>query len=157
MIIGDGLASEIMTTLTGSVFLTAMALLMGASNVQIGILAALPTVTNIFQLLSIWLVRRYNNRRAVSVICSLLARIPLVLTGGLMLLFPSLRSMALLICFLFFYNLFASVAGLSWNAWMKDLVPDQMLGAYFSRRSAYTQTLNAALSLVLALVVDHIK
>ena len=157
MVIGDGLASEVMTTLTGSVFLTAMALLMGASNFQIGVLAALPTVTNIFQLVSIWLVRRYNNRRAVSVICSLLARIPLVLTGALMLLLPSMRSMALLIFFLFFYNLFASVAGLSWNAWMKDLVPDKMLGAYFSRRSSYTQALNAALSLVLALVVDHIK
>lgn len=157
MVIGDGLATEVMNTLTGSVFLTAMALLMGASNFEIGILAALPTVTNIFQLVSIWLVRRYNNRRAVSVGCSFLARIPLVVIGLLLLLFPASRSMSLLIVFLFFYYLFASIAGLAWNAWMKDLVPDSILGAYFSRRSSYTQTLNALLSIVLAVAVDFVK
>lgn len=53
VVIWDGLASEMMTTFTGSAFLVAMALLMGANNVQIGILAALPTFTNIFQLISI--------------------------------------------------------------------------------------------------------
>jgi len=157
MVIGDGLATEVMTTLTGSVFLTAMALLMGANNVEIGVLAALPTVTNIFQLVSIWLVRRYNNRRAVSVVCSFLARIPVAVMAILLLVFPASRSMNLLIVFLFFYYLFGSIAGLSWNAWMKDLVPDNILGAYFSRRSSYTQTLNASLSVVLAVVVDFVK
>ncbi|MBS1564776.1 MAG: MFS transporter, partial [Bacteroidetes bacterium] len=156
-VIGDGLASEVMTTLTGSVFLTAMALLMGANNLEIGILAALPTVTNIFQLVSIWLVQRYNNRRLVTVFCAFLARVPLVLIGIMMLLIPATRSMSLLIVFLFFYYLFGSLGGLSWNAWMKDLVPDNILGAYFSRRSSYTQTLNACLSLLLALLVDYIK
>src|SRR4051812_21469878 len=81
IIIWDGLASEMMTTFTGSAFLISMALLMGADNVQIGLLAALPAFTNIFQLISILLVRKYNNRRAVSVYCSFLARFPLVLIG----------------------------------------------------------------------------
>src|SRR5688572_2080861 len=96
LVIGDGLAAEAMTTLTGGAFLVAMAILMGASNFQIGLLAALPTFTNVFQLLSIWLVRRYNNRRAISVICSLLARFPLLIVGTLVLLF-SRYSISLLI------------------------------------------------------------
>lgn len=45
VMIRDGLASEMMTTFTGSAFLVAMALLMGANNVQIGLLASLPTFT----------------------------------------------------------------------------------------------------------------
>src|SRR5690606_2999911 len=69
MVIWDGLASEVVTSLTGGAFLVAMALLLGANNVQIGLLAALPTITNIFQLLSIVLVRKYQNRRAISVFC----------------------------------------------------------------------------------------
>src|SRR5262245_32427087 len=81
MVIGDGLAAEAMTTLTGGTFLVAMALLLGATNFQIGILAALPTFTNIFQLLSIWLVGRFNNRRLIAVGCALLARIPLLIIG----------------------------------------------------------------------------
>ncbi|WP_315820804.1 hypothetical protein [Paraflavitalea speifideaquila] len=81
LVVTEGMATEAMTTLTGGAFLVAMALLLGATNLQIGLLAALPTFTNIFQLLSIWLVRRYNNRRAISVTCALLARIPLAVIG----------------------------------------------------------------------------
>ncbi|SFB85002.1 hypothetical protein SAMN05421747_101505 [Parapedobacter composti] len=59
-----------------------MALLPGANNAQIGLLAALPMIT-IFQLLSILLVQRFNNRRALSVVCIALARIPLLVVGML--------------------------------------------------------------------------
>ena len=65
-VVKDGLAAEAMTTLTGGTFLVAIALHLGASNFQVGLLAALPIVTNIFQLAAIWLVQRYNNRRAVA-------------------------------------------------------------------------------------------
>ncbi|HEY8917675.1 MAG TPA: MFS transporter, partial [Chitinophaga sp.] len=58
LVIRDGLAAETMIVLTGGAFLTALALQLGASNFQIGVLAALPTFTNIFQLLAIWLVQR---------------------------------------------------------------------------------------------------
>ncbi len=68
----DGVFTEAMVAFTGGAFLVAMAMQMGASNFQIGLLAALPTLSNIFQLLSIWLVQRYNNRKAISVICSFL-------------------------------------------------------------------------------------
>lgn len=153
----EGLTTEAMTVLTQGAFLVSMALIMGASNFQIGLLAALPTFTNIFQLVSIWLVRRYNNRRAISVWCSLLARLPLVITGGLLLFFFSDTAINTIILFLFFYYLFASIAGPSWNAWMKDLVPENMLGTFFSRRGRNAQILNVLLSLLLAFTADYIK
>jgi MFS family permease len=156
-VIGDGLATEAMNALTAGAFMVALALLMGASNFQIGVIAALPTFTNIFQLLAIWLVRKYNNRRAVSVFCSLLARAPLLIIGVLAVFAPSFQTIHLLIFFLFFYYLFASFAGLSWNAWMKDLVPEHILGAYFSKRARYSQIMNVSLSIVLALGVDFVK
>jgi MFS family permease len=158
LVIGDGLMAEAMTTLTGGAFLIAMALLMGASNFQIGFLAALPTFTNLFQLISIWLVRKYNNRKAVAVICAVFARIPLLIIGALPLLFfPSSQSVQWLIFFLFFYYFFGSIAGPSWNAWMKDLVPEKSLGTYFSRRASYTQTVNVVLSLLLAFFIDYVR
>jgi len=40
---------------------------------------------------------------------------------------------------------------------MKDLIPEKMLGDYFSRRSRYTQILNIVLSISLALILDFIK
>lgn len=156
VVIWDGLAAEMMTTFTGSAFLVAMALLMGANNVQIGILAALPTFTNIFQLISIWLVRKYNNRRAIAVFSAFLARFPLVCVGISVLVFAN-SSISILIFFLFFYYFFGSIAGPSWNSWMKDLVPENMLGVYFSRRSRYNQILDVILSIVLAVLLDYVK
>lgn len=157
LVIGDGLAAEAMITLTGGAFLIAMALLMGATNLQIGLLSALPTFTNVFQLISIWLVRRTGNRRAVTVLCSLLARVPLFLIGALPLFFPGLGNIRFLIFFLFFFYFFGSIAGPSWNAWIKDLVPEQVMGSYFAKRSTYTQGLNVLLSLVAAFGVDYIR
>ncbi|SDH16888.1 MFS transporter [Chitinophaga filiformis] len=156
VVIWDGLASEMMTTFTGSAFLVAMALLMGANNVQIGILAALPTFTNIFQLISIWLVRKFNNRRAIAVFCAFLARFPLVCIGASALFFSG-SSISILIFFLFFYYLFGSIAGPAWNSWMKDLIPESMLGGYFSRRSRYNQILDVVFSIVLAGLLDFVK
>lgn len=156
MVIWDGLMAEVMTSFTGGAFLVAMALLLGANNVQIGVLASLPMFTNVFQLISIALVRKYNNRRAIAVYCSFLARIPLVIIGFTV-LSTSNSSVNSFIFFLFFYYFFGSIAGPSWNSWMKDLVPEKILGQYFSRRSRYTQILNIILSIVLAVGLDFIK
>lgn len=156
-VINDGIASEAMTTFTSGAFLTALALRLGASNFQIGLVAALPTFTNILQLISIYLVQRYNNRRAVVVISNFLARPPLFIIGILPLLFSTGTSIQVLIFLLFFHYAFGSIAGPSWNAWMKDLIPQGELGSYFSHCSRIMQILNVVISLVLAMVLDFVK
>jgi MFS family permease len=156
IVIWDGLAAEVMTVFSSGTFLVSMALLLGANSMQIGLLAALPLATNVFQLASIWLVGRYHNRRIVAVLCAYFARVPLLLVGLSVLVFSGL-SLDLLIFMLFFHYVFGSIAGPSWNSWMKDMVPENMLGEYFSRRSRYTQTLNVVLSIALALLLDYVK
>lgn len=157
LVILDGLATEAMVVFTAGSILTALALGLGASNFQIGVLAAMPTFTNIFQLLTIWLVQRFNNRRAIAVICSSLARTPIVLIGLIPFLFSAGTSLYTLLLLLFLHYFFGSVSGASWNSWMKDLIPNDMLGAYFSRRTRITQTLNVTLSLGTALIADYVK
>jgi len=156
IVIWDGLAAEAMTVFSSGTFLVSMALLLGAGSIQIGLLAALPLATNVFQLVSVWLVGRYHNRRAVAVLCAYLARVPLLLVGFSVLLFSKL-SLDLLIFMLFFHYLFGSIAGPSWNSWIKDMVPESVLGEYFSRRNRYTQLLNVVLSIILALLLDYVK
>lgn len=155
--INEGLAAEAMATFTGGTFLVAMAVLLKASNFQIGLLAALPTLTNVFQLLSIWLVQKYKNRRAISVVCSFLARVPLFIIGLLPIFFSTTTSINAVLFFLFFHYLGTSVSGASWNSWIKDLVPEKILGSYFSRKTRITQILNVTLSLAVAMFIDHIK
>ncbi len=152
----EGLATEVMNTLTGSTFLVAIALLMNATNLQIGLLAALPTLTNIFQLISIWLVRTYNNRRLVSVIFSIAARIPLM-SIGIIIVLTGQMNISLLFGLLFLYYLCGSIAGPSWNSWMKDLIPDKIMASYFARRSGNNQVLNMILGLTIAFALDYTR
>src|SRR5687768_964547 len=89
-IVKEGLAAEVMVSLTGGTFLIAMALHLGASNFQIGLLASLPLLTNVFQLISVYLVKRFENRRAIVVITSFVARTSLVIIGVMPFLFTGL-------------------------------------------------------------------
>jgi MFS family permease len=120
-------------------------------------LAALPSFSSLFQLVAIWLLQKYNNRRAIAVFSNISARLPLLIIGFLPFIFTTGTSVEVLIFLLFFHYFFGSVAGANWNSWMKDLIPEKRLGSYFSHRTRLTQTLNVFLSLTVALALDYVK
>lgn len=73
-VIKDGLASQAMVTFTGGAFLVAFALKLGASNLMIGLLAAIPPLMELVQIPSIYLVEKVRNRRVISVYASASSR-----------------------------------------------------------------------------------
>jgi MFS family permease len=156
-ILKDSLAGEAMVNLSGGAFITAMALHLGASNFQIGLLASLPILTNVFQLISIWLVQRYNNRRAVAVISSFLGRFPMLFAGFLPFMFSTAVGLKLLLAILFIHYFFGSLAGASWNAWVKDLIPERRLGSFFSNRTKLITILSSLIGLAISFFIDFIK
>lgn len=156
-VIADGITAEAMVVFTSGTFLTAMAIQLGATNFQLGLFAALPTFTTIFQLFSIWLVRRFNNRRVIAALFNFLARLPILAIGLMPFLFSRGTTIEVLFILLFFQHIFGDIAGASWNSWMKDLVPAGQMGAFFSQRTRMSQTLNVTLSLATAFAIDYVK
>ena len=108
LVIKEGLTAEAMTSLTGGTFLVALAILLGATNVQIGVLAALPSFSSIFQLVAVRLLQRFNNRRAIAVFSNICARLPLLVIGILPLFFSKGTSIQVLI---FLFSLFLWIGG----------------------------------------------
>lgn len=157
LVVRDGVATEMMTTLTGGAFLVSLALLLGASNAQIGLIAALPTLANLFQLLAIWLVHRFANRRAITVISSTFARLPLLLIAAVPLLFPTETGVYVLIGLLFIHHFFGAIAGTSWSSWMRDLVPQPILGEYFSNRGRKIMITAVTFSVITAAAIDYVE
>lgn len=157
LVVRDGLASEMMTTLTGGAFLVSLALLMGASNFQIGLIAALPTLANLFQLVAIYLVHRFANRRAITVISLVASRLPLLVVASLPFVFPAEMGVYLMIGLLFVHQFFGAIAGTSWTSWMKDLVPESILGEYFSNRSRKIMIVALTLSVITAVGLDYVE
>ena len=154
-LVRDGLASQAMTVLTGGVFLVGFALQMGASNFVIGLLAAIPALTQLAQIPSVYLVEKVRNRRAITVYASFISRGFLFFIATIPFLFDSSSPrLNLLIIALFLHTLFAAIGGSGWNSWMQDLVPQQRLGAFFSRRLFLATILGIALSLLAGIYID---
>ena len=156
-VIRDGLASQAMVTLTGGVFLVAFALKLGASNLVIGLLAAIPPLAQLIQIPSILLVERIRNRRAISTFASGLSRVFWLLIALTPLLFPAHVCLAILIGALILNAAFGAVSNSSWNSWMRDLVPQDRLGSFYSRRMSLATGLGIPIGLAAGLYIDYWK
>lgn len=154
-IIKDGLTTQMMSTLTGGVFLVAFALMLGASAPVIGLLAAIPPLAQLIQIPSIYLIERYRVRRKITVIAATISRVFLLLIAAIPFLFSPAIGLAVLITALALHASFGAVGGCSWNSWMHDLLPHDRLGSFFSKRMGLATAVGIPLSLAAASFVDH--
>lgn len=133
-LIQDGIAAQLMESLTAGPILVALALSMGASNALIGYLVALPFLANLAQFPAAYLVDKYHARKWLAIPVSMSGRMCIPLIACLA-FFPQTSGAPFWLA-LFYTGRYigASFAGAPWNSWMKDLIPPQILGRFFSRR-----------------------
>ena len=152
----EGMASLGLFSITTSGFLAAFALALGGNNLQIGILAALPFIMQTLQLPAIWLVEKLRRRKAIALITWFPAQIlwfPMALIPFFMET-PSGKAISLLLILMAVRGLLAAVSSCSWNGWIRDLIPQKILGQIFSKRLALSAVVAVALSLGAAAFVD---
>jgi len=131
----EGTASMGFFSITTSGFLAAYALLLGCSNFQIGVLAALPFLTQPLQILVIPLVERFRRRKVITLAAWIPAQLSWLLIAliPLFLDVPSSSAVALLLVTIGIRGLFVSITNCSWNSWLRDLIPQQILGSFLFR------------------------
>jgi MFS family permease len=140
-LMSDAAFATVVGTLNSGVVLVAYALWLGASASVIGLLAAIPFLTQLLQAPAVVLLERVKSRRTVAVICLFIARVALPLMAVLVFLPDRRLALALLVVGEIIHCAFNSVAGCAWNSWIRDLIPDSRLGAFFARRTLYATTL----------------
>lgn len=133
-VIRDGLATQVMATFTGSVFLTAFALALGASDMVIGLLASIAPLCAIMQIPTIYLVEKFRTRRSITLVATALSRAFLLLIACIPFIVPFEIALPIVLLALVANSLLANVGGCSFNSWMHDLVPQSTLGRFFSKR-----------------------
>jgi MFS family permease len=146
-----------MTTLTGGVFLVALALELGASNFIIGMLAALPALIQILQIPGVYLVNRIRNRRAICVYASLTGRQSWLLISLIPILFSSESRLTILLAAILINAIAGALSNCSWNSWMRDLIPEDRLGSFFSTRMRRATAWGIVLGLAGASFLDGWK
>lgn len=147
--LGEGVFAEVVTATAGGAVLTGWALYLNASPVLIGLLGALPFTSQFFQLPSAWLTSAFGYRKVALVAVGASRQL---LWGLVALPFLPLGEGAK-------QTVLMTVAGLSallgvvgnnaWVAWMGELVPIQLRGRYFGRRTALC-TLGGTLAMLAA-------
>jgi len=152
----EGMAALGFFSITTSGFLAAFALALGANNLQIGILAALPFIMQTLQLPAIWLVERFRRRKAIALMTWVPAQLlwfPIALIP-FFIETPSAWAISTLLAFMALRGLFAAVSNCGWNGWVRDLIPQKMLGQVFSRRLVLSTAAAVVFSLGSAFFVD---
>ena len=129
-----GIATSAMDTLATGPFLIAYALMFGAGNIAIGFLGAIGFVGNLMHLVSAYLIEQGKTPKQISVWFSALSRPFYLIAAVLAFWAGSPWALALLIgCFSATYMI-GSIAGGAWLPWMKALVPNNLMGRFFSHR-----------------------
>jgi MFS family permease len=153
----EGIVSLGFGSITTSGFLAAFALLLGANNLQIGILAALPFLGQILQVPTIGLVEKFRRRKAIAVTVWLLAQL-LWLPVALIPFYLSVPSAGAISALLVVIAVRAALNGVTngaWNSWIRDLVPQRILGTFFARRLMLANVAAMVFGLSAALFADY--
>ena len=156
-VIRDGLATQVMSTLTGSVFLVAFALALGASDLVIGLLATIPPLTGVMQIPTIYLVEKFRTRRSITLVAASLSRAFLLLIACIPFIVPFQIALPLVLMALVLNSILANVSGCSFNSWMHDLVPQTSLGRFFSTRMLLSTAVAIPTALAAGFLLDSWK
>jgi MFS family permease len=154
LLLYDALASEAMSTLATGVFLTGYAVALGASNLAIGLLAAVPSAVQFLQFPAAVLVERVRRRRAISVWAASIGR-GFLLTAAIASIMGGAAGVIMLIASVAIWQASAAVAGCAWNSWMRDLVPEASHGRFFGRRAAANTAIAMVLALLCGVLIDR--
>ena len=156
-IIRDGVSSQVMGILTGGAFLIAFAVKLGASNFVIGLLAAIGPLSQLLQLPSIFLVEKIRNRRLITVAAAGLSRLCWLIIALSPFIFPAKIAIGVLLVLLIAVSAFGAVSGCSWNSWMRDSIPENIMGSFFSKRMRIATGVGIGVSIVAAVFLDFWK
>jgi hypothetical protein len=135
--VAEGAFAAVHISLTGGAFLTGYALMLGAGDIQLGVLAAIPFAAQFFQLAAAYIAERTHKVKPLALSGSALGRMSWIFAALLPLL-PFAPGPYRLYAFLAFYTISAAFLMITYNAWavwMSDLIPERLRGRYFGIRN----------------------
>ncbi len=153
----DGLATKTTITLTSGAFLVSFALQLGASNSQIGLLAAIPFLSQVLQIPSVYLVEKLRYRRPISTFAALIARSGFLLAALAPLFVTGYWPVTVLIIALTIRGAFGAISQCAWSSWMRDLVPLSQRGTFYAKRMSLAAILGMVVSLLAGYFLDWFK
>lgn len=133
----------------GESFVAPFAIMLKAGNVAMGLLGTLPTILGaLAQITGASLAERIKDRRLLVATAAMLQSLGYLLLLWIPFFFPSMAIPAV-VCIATLLIIFVNLGAPAWNSMMGDIVPEDIRGRYFGKRTSVI-TLVMVLSTVLA-------
>jgi MFS family permease len=139
--------------LTNGAFFTGFALLLGANDFQLGLLAAIPVLAQVFQIPGAYLIERTGLRKGIVAWFSAISR-AVWLPIALIPLFVHSRVVLSFMIFYLFSSIAMNIAAAGWVTWMSAIVPASIRGRYFGARNRVTGLVSIAGNLAAGFAID---
>lgn len=152
--IWDGSFATIHSSLTTGAFLTGFALWLGANDLALGLLTAVPTFAGLVQIVASYFGQSGGSRKSFVAAFAVIGRtlwLPILLCP--LLLPRDLALPAFLVLFTASFCLL-NVTVPAWTSWMSDLVPPDHRGRYFARRNTVAGIVGMLIGLPAAWFLD---
>ncbi len=153
----EGALATVMGTLLSGIFLTGFAMQLGATRLQIGILAALPTLCNAAQFAGASILHRTGRAKALCMLATWTSRLmwlPILLVPTCLYGWSGTDQAWCVIGLYTVASIFGSIGGLAWLDWIKRLIPEDQRISFLARRNWYNSGLSLAMSLTAALIIS---
>jgi hypothetical protein len=105
----------------------------------------------------VYLVEKIRNRRLITVLGAFISRAPWLLVALSPFVFASHVALPILIGAILVHAGVTRFATGAWNPWMKDLIPQETMGLFFSKRMRISIGLGLTLTLLTGLYLDWWK
>lgn len=152
----EGAFAAVFIVLTGGAFLTGFALHLGANDFIISLLAAIPFLAQVAQLISAYIVDLTGRRKLITMWSIGLARQAWLALLPLPFLAGDWR-LGMLIGVVVVSNIAGMISTASWTSWMADLVPSRVRGRYFGNRNAAVALASISVTLAGGAILDYFK
>lgn len=156
----DHIFSTIFSCVTADVLLSNFLLDLGATNIEIGFLAAIPMLANFIQPIGAYLADRANSRRWYSLQVFAPSRLlwlilVLSIVGFEIRFFEPHQLIEVTLFITLATHLCGALGSSSWVSWMAVLVPQRLRGRYFGWRNSAANLTNFLCVPLLGMLVSH--
>lgn len=156
-ILHSGLYLQVMVTLTSGIFLVGFAIKLNASNFVIGLLASIPFIGQLVQIPGLYLVEKYRKRKHIFTLFSVFSRGILLVLVVIPFLNNTGLSLFILLTVLLFHSSIGAISACSWNSWVRDFIPEKILGSFFSKRIKLMTGIGIIVSILASIYIDYIS
>ena len=149
----EGSLANVHITITSGSLMTAYALMLGANDFHLGLMAGLTAISTIGALIGAQLVGRAGRRKRIAIASSVTGRASwIVLCAIPFLPISNGLKLAIFLWTVFWGNGLVQISATPWLSWMTDIVPLERRGRYFSVRN----TILAAVAMGTSFAAGHL-